>query len=138
LFATALFVALSIVAIKEFSFLPSLSEKARASLGQPPSSNMISATLMLYSFSAIVLILARMMSGAKPQGGFAHVGYLGAFFGFYHFAGSLYDNFWPVFAAGFTILALNWFHLRTYSHEEIRKTREGESEEEQEESNSGD
>lgn len=133
----ALFIALSIGAMRDFSFLPPLSEKSRAVLGQPPSTNMISATLLLYSFSGIVLILARMMSGTKAQRGFAHVGYLGAFYGFYHFAGSLDDNFWAVFAAGMTILALNWYHLRTYSHETIRREREGEPTDDQEEGSSG-
>jgi hypothetical protein len=76
LLAAALFLLLSIGGLTDFSILPSLSEHLRATLGKPPSANMISAVLLLYLFSAIILILSRMMSGSGKYGGFAHVGYI--------------------------------------------------------------
>ncbi len=122
--ALALFLALSIAAQQDFAMLPSLSDDLHGLLGSPPSSDMISAALVLYSFSAIILTLGRMMSGSKQYGGIMHVGYLAAFYAFYHFGHTLIDNFWAVFAAGMTVLLLDGYHLWTYCNEEIRKERE--------------
>lgn len=124
LFAMALFIAVSIGAVQNFDFLPTFSPQIRAILGTPPSANMISAALMLYSFSAIILILSRMMSGSGSYSGFSHVGYLAAFFAFYHFSGALNENFWAVFAAGITVLGLESYHIWTFCAEEIKKEQE--------------
>jgi hypothetical protein len=110
LWAFSAFLLVSIGAMNDFRFIPSLPEYIRAMLGSPPSSNMVSGLLVLYSFSAIILILSRMMSGAEPSSGLLHVIYLAAFYGFYHLAGSLEEYFWAVFVSGFTILALENFH----------------------------
>ncbi len=117
----ALFIALSIGAIRDFDFLPSFPEHIRHLLGHPPSANMISSVLLLYSFAAIVLILSRMTTGSDKFGPFANVGYLGGFYFFYHFAGAMEENFWAVFAAGITVLGLESYHIRNYCQEEIRK-----------------
>ena len=124
LFSLAIFVTISIGAVRDFDFLPSFPSHVRAMLGRPPSSNMISAALMLYSFSAIILILSRMMSGASTNTGLAHVGYLSGFFFFYHFAGAMAENFWAVFAAGVTILSLESYHTWTRCTEDIKKEEE--------------
>ncbi|SNB48073.1 menaquinol oxidoreductase [Geobacter sp. DSM 9736] len=124
LFSLALFITLSIGAVRDFDFLPSFSPQFRALLGRPPSSNMISAALMLYSFSAIILILSRMASGSASSSGIAHVGYLAGFFFFYHFAGAMEANFWAVFAAGLTILSLESYHSWTRCTEDIKKEQE--------------
>lgn len=124
LLSTALFLLLSIAAINDFSFCPSLPDAVRAALGRPPSVNMISAVLLLYVFSAIILILARMMSGSGRYSGVSHVGYLAGFYIFYHFSGKLPENFWAVFATGTTVLALESYHLWIYCSEEIAKERE--------------
>ncbi len=79
---------------------------------------------MLYSFSAIILILSRMMGGSANYSGLAHVGYLAGFYFFYHFAGAMNENFWAVFAAGMTILGLESYHIWTYCMEEIKKQEE--------------
>jgi hypothetical protein len=121
LFALALFIALSIGAIRDFDFLPSFPDNFRQLLGRPPSTNMISGVLILYSFAAIILILSRMTTGAGKFGPFANVGYLAGFYFFYHFAGAMEENFWAVFAAGMTVLSLESYHIRTYCSEEIRK-----------------
>jgi hypothetical protein len=85
---------------------------------------MISAALLLYVFSAIILILARMMGGSGRSGGVSHVVYLAGFYLFYHFSGKLPENFWAVFAAGATVLGLESYHLWIYCSEEIGRQRE--------------
>jgi hypothetical protein len=124
LLAAALFLLLSVAALGDFSLFPSLPEKIRAALGKPPSANMISAVLLLYIFSAIILILSRMMSGSGKYGGVGHVGYIAGFYLFYHFSGTLPQNIWAVFAAGVTILGLESYHLWIYCSEEIERERE--------------
>ena len=124
IFAMALFVALSIGAIRDFDMLPSLPASIHALLGHPPSANLVSAALLLYIFSAIILILSRMTSGSAIFGGFTQVAYLSGFYLFYHFSGAMEENFWAVFAAGMTILGLESYHLWTWCTEEIRKEEE--------------
>lgn len=124
LLAVALFLLLSVAAVGDFSLFPSLPEQFRAVLGKPPSVNMISAVLLLYIFSAIILILSRMMSGSGKYGGIGHVGYIAGFYFFYHFSGKLPENFWAVFAAGVTIFGLESYHLWIYCSEEIARERE--------------
>jgi len=121
LHALALFTAVSIGAIRDFDFLPSLPTGMRNVLGTPPSANMISTALLLYAFSAIILILSRMMGGSQSYSGMAHVGYLSGFYLFYHLGGVLPDNVWAVFAAGVTVLGLESYHIWTFCNEEIRK-----------------
>lgn len=124
LWAMALFIAVSTAAMRDFGALPPLPETVRALLGHPPSATMISGALVIYTFSAIILVLSRMMSGSSQFSGISHVGYLTAFYVFYHFARALDENFWAVFAAGFTILALESYHVWTHYSEEIRKEQE--------------
>jgi hypothetical protein len=119
----ALFLAISIAAQQDFALIPSLPDDIRDMLGHPPPPNMISVALVLYSFSAIILVLTRMVSGAEKYGGITHVGYLTAFYMFYHFSNTLNDNFWAVFAAGITVLLLESYHLWTLCGFEIRKER---------------
>jgi len=120
----AVFIAISIAAQQDFSMVPSLPDDIRDILGHPPSPNMISAALVLYSFSAIIMVLTRMVSGTEKYGGITHVGYLTAFYIFYHFSHSLNDNFWAVFASGVTVLLLESYHLWTLCGFEIRKERD--------------
>jgi hypothetical protein len=124
LWAMALFIAVSIVALGDFSILPSLPPSIRATLGKPPSALMISGALVLYTFSAIILILSRMMGGKEEYSGFAHVGYLTAFYGFYHFARTLNEYYWAVFVAGLTILGLETYHIWNFCNEAIRREQE--------------
>lgn len=120
LYVIALFIAMSIAAIRDFDFFPSFPPKIHDLLGQPPSAEMISTALLIYSFSAIILVLSRMMSGSEKSGGFIQVAYLAGFYFFYHFAGTMEENFWAVFAAGMTILGLESYQVWTWCREEIR------------------
>jgi hypothetical protein len=124
LWALALFLAASIAARFGVARLPSLPPAAREALGAAPSVGLISAALIVYVFSAIILILSRMTLGHPPSAGFLHVAYLAAFYVFYHLAGAAAENFWAVFAAGVTILALCCYHLRSHCQEAIRQERE--------------
>jgi hypothetical protein len=124
LLSVALFLLLSIAALYDFTFFPSLPENIRATLGRPPSVNMIGAVLLLYIFSGIILILSRMMIGSGKYGGVSHVGFIAGFYFFYYFSGKLPENFWAVFTAGVTILGLEGYHLWLYCSEEIERERE--------------
>jgi hypothetical protein len=123
LWALSLFLVVSMLAWREFWFLPS-PEKVVASLGAPPTPQMISIVLVLYTFSAIILSLARMMSGIKHKSSFCHVGYVAVFYLFYYFAQALGDNYWAVFGAGFTILCMESYRIWTFCQGNIAKKQE--------------
>jgi len=118
------FIVLSIGATHNFSFLPSFSQSLRKSMGTAPPANLISIVLVIYVFSAVILSLSRMMEGSDKIGGIAHLGYLGAFFFFYHFSGDMDAQFWAVFAGGATILSLESYQRWHFCRDEILKERE--------------
>ena len=117
----ALFLTISLGAMRDFDFFPPLPEKVHALLGASPPVGLISAALIVYSFSAIILILARMAAGSGAYGGMSHVGYLVCFYLFYSYAGAMEDNFWAVFAAGMTILGVESYHIRTHFQELVKE-----------------
>jgi len=119
LWSLCAFLAISLGARWEFRFLPSLPPGIRSILGAPPPANWISAALVVYSFSAIVLTLSRMMSGEGDRSGLDHLGYLTGFYAFYYFSGALAENFWAVFVAGVTILGLVAYSVWTHYSEQI-------------------
>jgi hypothetical protein len=124
LWGLALFILISLGAQRNFDFFPPLSEGARAVLGAAPPVKLISIALVVYSFSALVLILSRMMGGTDSYRGWSHLGYLSGFYLFYFYAEALPDNFWAVFAAGCTILILEYYSIWTYCHEAILTEKE--------------
>ena len=120
LWALSLFLFVSTVAWRDFWFLPPAQEIV-AALGAPPTPMMISLVLILYTFSAIILSLSRMMAGLKHSSSFCHVGYLLVFYLFYYFAEALADNYWAVFCAGFTILCMESYSIWTFCNQNIMK-----------------
>lgn len=118
------FILISIGAILDFSFLPSFSPAIKKGMGGAPPAGFISIALVVYVFSASILSLSRMMEGSDKTGGIAHLGYLGAFFFFYHASGDLEGHFWAVFAGGTTVLVLESYQRWNYCREEIQKARE--------------
>ena len=124
LWILALFTGLSMAAHRNFDFMPTLSDGLRTALGSGPPVNYINWALVLYGFSAIILILTQMANNKRPRGALAHFGYLGAFYIFYHFSDGLVDNFWPVFVVGLTILGLQSYHVWNYYHEKIHEQSE--------------
>ena len=121
--ALSLFILVSIFAWWGFSFLPS-PERVTAVLGKPPSAYIISIALIIYTFSAIILSLARMSTGVEHRSSFCHVGYLTAFFLFYYFGKSLDENYWAVFGSGMTILGVESYRIWTYCAENISRIKE--------------
>jgi len=121
--ALALFILVSIFAWWGFSFLPE-PERVTVVLGKPPSAHIISIALIVYTFSAIILSLARMSTGVEHRSSFSHVGYLTAFFLFYYFGKSLDENYWAVFGSGMTILGVESYRIWTYCAENISRIKE--------------
>lgn len=118
------FMVLSIGAQYDFSFLPSFPPALHRALGTGPTAGFISMLLVVYLFSAVIMILARMMKGEGDTGGIVHLGYLGGFYFFYHLSGELGENIWAVLAAGLTILCLEAYQLWCYCQDEIRREQE--------------
>jgi hypothetical protein len=123
LWATSLFLLVSTLAWRDFPLLP-LPDTVVAALGKPPPPQMISIVLIIYTFSAIMLSLSRMMAGIEHRSSFCHVGYVTGFFLFYHFAKALDDNYWAVFGAGITILAVESYRIWSFCSETIAKRME--------------
>lgn len=123
LWALSLFILVSMVAWRGFPLLP-LPDTVRASLGAPPPPHIISMVLLFYTFSAIILSLSRMMAAVEHKSSFCHVGYLTAFFLFYHFAKALGDNYWAVFGAGITILSVESYRIWSYCKEALARKHE--------------
>ncbi len=124
LWILAIFTALSIGASRDFDFLPSFSDSLHETLGAAPPTNFINWALVLYGFSAIILVLTQMTSGKRPRGALAHLGYLSAFYAFYHFSGDLAENLWAVFTVGMTILSLQSYHVWNFYKDKIREEQE--------------
>lgn len=124
LWILAMFTALSIGASRDFDFFPSLSPEIHEMLGAAPPTNFINWALVLYGFSAIIMILTQMTGSKRPRGALAHFGYLSAFYTFYHFSGDLQENLWAIFTVGMTILSLQSYHVWNYYKDKIREEQE--------------
>lgn len=123
LWALSLFMIVSMLAWNNFSLLP-LPGTIVATLGAPPSPKYISILLLLYTFSAIILSLSRMMAGIEHKSSFCHVGYLTCFYLFYFVANALNDNYWAVFGAGITILGVESYRIWSFCNEAITRKNE--------------
>lgn len=124
LWAIAAFAATSVPAMLSEQIFPPLTPEVKKMLGTPPSSNMISALLVVYAFSAILLVLGRITNGDPKKVSFSHIGYLICFYAFYYFSGVLPENFWAVLATGMTILSLESYHIWSLSMAKIREEEE--------------
>ena len=117
----AAFVVVSFLSIPDSYLLPALSESVRRFLGAAPPSYLISIALIVYAFSALTLILARIAQGSGSYKGWSHLFYISAFYIFFGFAGTLRETYWAVFVTGLLIMGLENYLVRTYVGEEIRK-----------------
>ncbi|MEJ2200770.1 MAG: menaquinol oxidoreductase [Desulfuromonadaceae bacterium] len=120
LWGLAIFILISLGAQRNFDFLPPISEEVRAVLGAAPPIKLVSIALVVYSFSALILILSRMMGGSETYRGWSHLGYLSGFYIFYYYGNALAENFWAVFAAGATILSLEYYQIWTFCSEAMK------------------
>jgi hypothetical protein len=124
IWAIAAFACISIPAMLSHQIFPPLTPEVKKMLGTPPTSNMISALLVVYAFSAILLVLGRITNGSPKLVSFSHIGYLICFYAFYFFSGVLPENFWAVLATGMTILSLESYHIWSYSLAKIKEEEE--------------
>lgn len=121
--ALTLFLVVSVLAWRGFPLLPP-PDAVTAFLGRPPSAGIISIVLLIYTFSAIILSLARMTSNIEHRSSFSHVGFLAGFFLFYYFGKTLEENYWAVFGAGITVLGVESYRIWTYCAEGIARKNE--------------
>jgi hypothetical protein len=124
IWAIVAFACISIPAMLSDRIFPPLTPELKKILGTPPSRNMISALLIVYAFSAILLVLGRITNGSPKIVSFSHIGYLVCFYAFYYFSEVLPENFWAVLATGMTILSLESYHIWSLSTTKIREEEE--------------
>lgn len=117
----AAFVIVSVLSIPDSYLLPKLSESVRSFLGAAPPSGLISVALIIYAFSALTIILARIAQGSGSYKGWSHLFYIAAFYIFFGFAGTLRETYWAVFVSGLLIMGLENYLVRNYVSEEITK-----------------
>lgn len=117
----AVFVIISVLSIPDSYLLPALSESVRRFLGAAPPSNLVSIALIIYGFSALTLILARIAQGSGSYKGWSHLFYIASFYIFFGFAGTLRETYWAVFLTGLLIMGLENYLVRTHVSEEIKK-----------------
>ena len=123
LWSLSLFLLVSIYAWRSFPFFPT-PELFMSYLGTPPSAYLISTLFVVYTFFAILLSLSRMIAGVAHHGSLSHVGYLAGFFFFYYVTKALDDNYWAVFAAGITILAVESYRIWAFCQESLARNKE--------------
>ena len=124
MWAIGAFACVSVPAMLSDRIFPPLTPQVKKLLGTPPSSNMISALLVVYAFSAILLVLGRITNGSPKTVSFSHIGYLICFYAFYYFSNALPENFWAVLATGMTVLSLESYHIWSLSMAKIREEEE--------------
>ena len=113
------FVVVSVLSIPDSYLVPALSDSIRQFLGEAPPSNLISIALVIYAFSALTLILARIAQGSSVYKGWSHLFYLTSFYIFFGFAGTLRETYWAIFVSGLLIMGLENFLVRSWVSEEI-------------------
>lgn len=125
LWGLLVFVLISIVAVyfQDSNLLANVSQETRNFLGKPPSPKMINIALAVYSFSALILTLSRLSDRTEVYRGWAHVGYLSGFYIFYLLSNALRVNSLAVLVAGVTILGLEYYSIRSFASDAIRRER---------------
>jgi hypothetical protein len=119
----SLFLLVSLYAWRSFPLFPP-PETFISYLGTPPSAYLVSSLFVVYTFFAILLSLSRMIAGVAHHGSLSHVAYLSGFFFFYYVAKALDDNYWAVFAAGITILAVESYRIWAFCQEALARSTE--------------
>lgn len=119
------FILISMIAIyfQDSNLLANVSQETRTFLGRPPSPKMINIALAVYSFSALILTLSRLSDRTEVYRGWAHVGYLSGFYVFYLLSNALRVNALAVLVAGVTILGLEYYSIRSFAADAIRRER---------------
>jgi len=125
LWGLLVFILISMVAVyfQDSNILANVSQETRSFLGKPPSPKMINIALAVYSFSALILTLSRLSDRTEVYRGWAHVGYLTGFYIFYLLSNALRVNALAVLVAGSTILGLEYYSIRSFASDAIRRER---------------
>lgn len=124
LLGLTLFMLMSVGAFFSIDYQWSIPAHVLEVLGASPPVYMISLALAVYCFSAVLLVLPKIVDGSDRYRGWSALGFLGAFYIFYFYAGALEINFWAVFAAGALVLSLEYVGLLIFSRKETRKETE--------------
>jgi hypothetical protein len=114
------FTLISALAIPGF-LLPPVTPEMRAVLGPPPPLILINLALVVYTFSALILSLARMMSGADAARCWVPLLYIAPFYFFYYVAEALRENYWAIFAAGLTVSGMECYRCWTWAKESLQE-----------------
>jgi hypothetical protein len=120
----ALFLLISTGAFYAVPYQWSLPPRILEILGPSPPVFLTSLALVVYCFSAVLLILPHLAEGTDRYRGWQALGFLSAFYIFYFYARALETNFWAVFAAGCLVLGLEYLSLVLFCRKEIDKERE--------------
>jgi hypothetical protein len=112
-----LFLLISVVAFRfrtvDFSSLvPAHMEEI---LGAPPPAGLIGVALVVYTLSAVVLILNRLMRGLEPSFRRYELALRSVFYPLFFTAGALDGNVERVFAAGLLLFMVEQVHASVYA-----------------------
>jgi hypothetical protein len=99
---------------RQTDLLAPLAESARQILGCPPPAALITMAVAGYVASASVLLLNRILTGARPLFKWSNLFFRTIFFLFYAFAAALLSHFIGVFVAGLVLFALEQLNIWTY------------------------
>jgi hypothetical protein len=114
------FTLISAIAIPGL-LLPEVTPGMRQLLGAPPPLVLIHLALVVYTFSALVLSLARMISGTDAERCWMPLLYIIPFYFFYYVSEALRDNYWAVFAAGLTVVGMECYRCWSWIKETLQE-----------------
>lgn len=112
------FLLLSIAAYQIHLQMPALPSHWYAILGPAPSGEMIGVALIVYAFSALLLLIACFDQRPGRYKSCSHLAYLLPFYFFFYYAGVLQDYFIAVLVTGLSLLSLEYY--RAQWHEQRR------------------
>lgn len=106
------FLLLSIAAYQIHLQMPALPSHWYAFLGPAPSGEMIGVALIVYAFSALLLLIACFDRRPGRYKSCSHLAYLLPFYFFFYYAGVLQDYFIAVLVTGLSLLSLEYYRAQ--------------------------
>jgi len=110
-FVLFLVISTAFFSIRNVDLLTPLSESTRQILGQPPPPFLTGVAVGVYSVTAAILIIARIVNGTVPPRKWLSLFLRTVFYFFFAVANALPANFMGVFIAGLSLFGLEQFHL---------------------------
>jgi hypothetical protein len=123
-FFAFLLVSTCFFSIRGLDLLAPLPESIRQFLGCPPPPDLTTLALVVYLFSALVIIFDRTSGGASPSLKWRHLAFRTAFYPFYCVANALNEYFLAVFIAGLVIFGLELLNILAYGMKAVPRGRE--------------